>query len=170
MFFWKPSQILPTGREPNSSLLKVQIPAIHYPARFSTMAFSYALSFRSFSHITSSQLFVNKRSLYPLNSMSFSSKTPLHLTSNVNFIHGRNTHLHNQNNRRSIFNIRASGSISSPNSSSGTSLVLVSSAITVTFAVANRVLYKLALVPMKDYPFFLAQFTTFGYFVSLKLI
>ncbi|KAF5199336.1 CRT (Chloroquine-resistance transporter)-like transporter protein, partial [Thalictrum thalictroides] len=27
----------------------------------------------------------------------------------------------------------------------------------------NRVLYKLALVPMKEYPFFLAQVTTFGY-------
>lgn len=30
-------------------------------------------------------------------------------------------------------------------------------------AVANRVLYKLALVPLKAYPFFLAQLTTFGY-------
>ncbi|KAL4288760.1 hypothetical protein HN51_057151 [Arachis hypogaea] len=40
-----------------------------------------------------------------------------------------------------------------------------SAALTVTLAVANRVLYKLALVPMKDYPFFLAQFTTFGYVV-----
>ncbi|KAJ1298355.1 hypothetical protein BS78_01G446300 [Paspalum vaginatum] len=34
---------------------------------------------------------------------------------------------------------------------------------TVVLAVMNRVLYKLALVPMKDYPFFLAQLTTFGY-------
>ena len=31
------------------------------------------------------------------------------------------------------------------------------------FGVANRVLYKLALVPMGDYVFFLAQFQTFGY-------
>ncbi|KAF8024729.1 hypothetical protein BT93_F1799 [Corymbia citriodora subsp. variegata] len=38
-----------------------------------------------------------------------------------------------------------------------------SAAATVALAVANRVLYKLALVPMKQYPFFLAQFTTFGY-------
>jgi hypothetical protein len=27
----------------------------------------------------------------------------------------------------------------------------------------NRVLYKLALVPLHQYPFFLAQFATFGY-------
>ncbi|CAK7347284.1 unnamed protein product [Dovyalis caffra] len=42
-------------------------------------------------------------------------------------------------------------------------LIITSSAITVLLAIANRVLYKLALVPMKEYPFFLAQFTTFGY-------
>lgn len=41
--------------------------------------------------------------------------------------------------------------------------ILVGSAITVVLAVANRVLYKLALVPMRNYPFFLAQVTTFGY-------
>lgn len=41
--------------------------------------------------------------------------------------------------------------------------ILVGSAITVLLAVLNRVLYKLALVPMKNYPFFLAQVTTFGY-------
>ncbi|KAH9304003.1 hypothetical protein KI387_008407, partial [Taxus chinensis] len=41
--------------------------------------------------------------------------------------------------------------------------ILVAAATTVVLAVANRVLYKLALVPLKDYPFFLAQFTTFGY-------
>lgn len=32
-----------------------------------------------------------------------------------------------------------------------------------TLGVGNRVLYKMALVPLKDYPFFLAQLTTFGY-------
>ncbi|KAL3845762.1 hypothetical protein ACJIZ3_003165 [Penstemon smallii] len=37
------------------------------------------------------------------------------------------------------------------------------STVTVALAIANRVLYKLALVPMKEFPFFLAQFTTFGY-------
>ncbi|KAL5705317.1 Protein clt2 [Ranunculus cassubicifolius] len=41
--------------------------------------------------------------------------------------------------------------------------VIVGSAITIVLAVMNRVLYKLALVPMKEFPFFLAQITTFGY-------
>lgn len=40
--------------------------------------------------------------------------------------------------------------------------IFVGSGVTVLFAVLNRVLYKLALVPMKNYPFFLAQVTTFG--------
>lgn len=42
---------------------------------------------------------------------------------------------------------------------------IISSLISISLAVANRVLYKLALVPMKEFPFFLAQFTTFGYVV-----
>lgn len=41
--------------------------------------------------------------------------------------------------------------------------VAVAAAITVVFGVGNRVLYKLALVPLKHYPFFLAQLATFGY-------
>jgi hypothetical protein len=40
--------------------------------------------------------------------------------------------------------------------------IAAAAAATVVFAVMNRVLYKLALVPMKNYPFFLAQFATFG--------
>ncbi|CAN0910640.1 Protein CLT2, chloroplastic [Linum grandiflorum] len=58
----------------------------------------------------------------------------------------------------------------SGDSSSSTQLVVASSAATIALAVANRVLYKLALVPMKDYPFFLAQFTTFGYVVIYSSI
>ncbi|XP_056167188.1 protein CLT2, chloroplastic [Syzygium oleosum] len=50
-----------------------------------------------------------------------------------------------------------------PATPDGKVAILVSAAVTVAFAVANRVLYKLALVPMKQYPFFLAQITTFGY-------
>ncbi|KAK9215899.1 hypothetical protein WN944_007905 [Citrus x changshan-huyou] len=50
-------------------------------------------------------------------------------------------------------------------SSSNSQIIIISSAVTVTLAIANRVLYKLALVPMKQYPFFLAQITTFGYVV-----
>ncbi|KAK3150772.1 hypothetical protein QOZ80_3AG0237520 [Eleusine coracana subsp. coracana] len=45
----------------------------------------------------------------------------------------------------------------------GGSGIAAAAAATVVLAVMNRVLYKLALVPMKNYPFFLAQFTTFGY-------
>ncbi|PKU76613.1 protein CLT2, chloroplastic isoform X2 [Dendrobium catenatum] len=41
--------------------------------------------------------------------------------------------------------------------------IVAAAAATVILAVANRVLYKLALVPMRQYPFFLAQVTTFGY-------
>ncbi|CAH2078074.1 unnamed protein product [Thlaspi arvense] len=42
-------------------------------------------------------------------------------------------------------------------------LIVANSVVIVALAVANRVLYKLALVPMKQYPFFLAQLNTFGY-------
>ncbi|CAH9133266.1 unnamed protein product [Cuscuta epithymum] len=41
--------------------------------------------------------------------------------------------------------------------------VLVAATATVILGVGNRVLYKLALVPLKQYPFFLAQLATFGY-------
>ncbi|KAL8131046.1 protein CLT2, chloroplastic [Apium graveolens] len=44
-------------------------------------------------------------------------------------------------------------------------LILICSAITIALAISNRVLYKLALVPMKEYPFFLAQLNTFGYVI-----
>ncbi|KAF3775212.1 CLT2 protein [Nymphaea thermarum] len=47
--------------------------------------------------------------------------------------------------------------------SNGGRQMVLASAVTVTLAVANRVLYKLALVPMQKYPFFMAQMTTFGY-------
>ncbi|WOL04061.1 protein CLT1, chloroplastic [Canna indica] len=41
--------------------------------------------------------------------------------------------------------------------------VAAAAAATVILGTGNRVLYKLALVPLKEYPFFLAQFATFGY-------
>lgn len=47
--------------------------------------------------------------------------------------------------------------------SSSPLITAAASAAVVALAVANRVLYKLALVPLKAYPFFLAQLTTFGY-------
>nr|CAN62639.1 hypothetical protein VITISV_040590 [Vitis vinifera] len=41
--------------------------------------------------------------------------------------------------------------------------VVIAAAFTVVLGVGNRVLYKLALVPLKHYPFFLAQLATVGY-------
>ncbi|XP_058767036.1 protein CLT1, chloroplastic-like isoform X2 [Vicia villosa] len=43
--------------------------------------------------------------------------------------------------------------------------VVVAAAAVVATGVGNRVLYKLALVPLKQYPFFLAQISTFVYVV-----
>lgn len=65
------------------------------------------------------------------------------------------------------FAVKASNSISGspPEGQSNTKLLVVCSTVTFVLAIANRVLYKLALVPLKEYPFFLAQFITFGYVV-----
>ncbi|XP_072984471.1 protein CLT1, chloroplastic-like isoform X1 [Typha latifolia] len=43
--------------------------------------------------------------------------------------------------------------------------VVLAAAATAVLGAGNRVLYKLALVPLKEYPFFLAQLATFGYVV-----
>ncbi|GAU32802.1 hypothetical protein TSUD_152510 [Trifolium subterraneum] len=43
--------------------------------------------------------------------------------------------------------------------------VVIAAAAVVVMGVGNRVLYKLALVPLKQYPFFLAQLATFGYVI-----
>ncbi|KAJ4913070.1 CRT (chloroquine-resistance transporter)-like transporter 2 [Raphanus sativus] len=64
--------------------------------------------------------------------------------------------------RRGLFSVRAS----TENNSivpSNRKLIVVNSVVIVALAVANRVLYKLALVPMKQYPFLLSQLMTFGY-------
>lgn len=47
--------------------------------------------------------------------------------------------------------------------------VVMAAAVTVVMGVGNRVMYKLALVPLKNYPFFLAQLATFGFFVFFNL-
>lgn len=63
--------------------------------------------------------------------------------------------------RRGLFSVRAS----TENNSivpSNRKLIVVNSVVIVALAVANRVLYKLALVPMKQYPFLLSQLMTFG--------
>lgn len=59
---------------------------------------------------------------------------------------------------------------SSSRSKDRTVKVVVAAAITVVLGVGNRVLYKLALVPLKHYPFFLAQLATFGYLALLLLL
>ncbi|RYR47432.1 hypothetical protein Ahy_A07g033360 [Arachis hypogaea] len=127
------------------------------------MTHSLTSSFHSFFFFppSSSSVQLNTPKLQLLLPMSSNSQ-PLPLK----FSHSNRTRTTNNNNNR--HKIRASSSTDdpSPSSSSATNFVLFSSAaLTVTLAVANRVLYKLALVPMKDYPFFLAQFTTFGYVV-----
>ncbi|KAH1243450.1 Protein CLT3, chloroplastic [Glycine soja] len=43
--------------------------------------------------------------------------------------------------------------------------VMLAAAVTVVMGAGNRVLYKLALVPLRNYPFFLAQLATFGYVI-----
>ncbi|GFP97404.1 crt homolog 1 [Phtheirospermum japonicum] len=54
----------------------------------------------------------------------------------------------------------------SPNPSGDKKLAVVAwSASTLVLAVSTRVFQKLALVPMKEYPFFLAQFNSFAYVV-----
>ncbi|KAF8117793.1 hypothetical protein N665_0008s0136 [Sinapis alba] len=64
--------------------------------------------------------------------------------------------------RRGLFSsVRASTEKSY--SPSNRKLIVINSVVIIALAVANRVLYKLALVPMKQYPFFLAQLMTFGY-------
>lgn len=40
--------------------------------------------------------------------------------------------------------------------------VLTAAAATVVLGTGNRILYKLALVPLRQHPFFLAQLATFG--------
>lgn len=87
-----------------------------------------------------------------------------HSINTFNLTH-KNTNIIRNSPRNSNLTVRASTnntpqlpSPSSPNSQ----LIIISSVVTVALAVANRVLYKLALVPMKQYPFFLAQLTTFG--------
>ncbi|KAL1310207.1 hypothetical protein AAHE18_17G231300 [Arachis hypogaea] len=127
------------------------------------MTHSLTSSFHSFFFFppSSSSVQLNTPKLQLLLPMSSNSQ-PLPLK----FSHSNRTRTTTNNNNR--HKIRASSSTDdpSPSSSSATNFVLFSSAaLTVTLAVANRVLYKLALVPMKDYPFFLAQFTTFGYVV-----
>ena len=74
------------------------------------------------------------------------------------------THLlHHRSHTNMPFTLHASPHNShSTATTTNSKLIFITSSLTIALAVANRVLYKLALVPMKQYPFFLAQLTTFG--------
>ncbi|KAL2893074.1 Protein CLT2 chloroplastic, partial [Bienertia sinuspersici] len=61
------------------------------------------------------------------------------------------------------FRVNASSKPLPTSSKSSTKTVIFWSTVTAVLAIANRVFYKLALVPLQNYPFFLAQFITFGY-------
>ncbi|TXG52646.1 hypothetical protein EZV62_021815 [Acer yangbiense] len=93
-------------------------------------------------------------------------RLPSSITTNLNLT-CRNTNIPRNSRVKPNLTVCASSSTATtpPPPQSNTQLIVINSAITATLAIANRVLYKLALVPMKQYPFFLAQFTTFGYVV-----
>jgi hypothetical protein len=57
---------------------------------------------------------------------------------------------------------RVAGSSSAGAGRSAGMEVAIAAAAVVAMGTGNRVLYKLALVPLREYPFFLAQFATFG--------
>lgn len=128
---------------------------------FLTMSFPLTSSFRSLpSHFAASFL-VNS------NSAKLQSPILMSLPQNPSSFprHISRSFTRAPPNSSAVFrpNLRVRASSKTPNQATDAKLIAISSAVTITFAVANRVLYKLALVPMKEYPFFLAQFTTFGY-------
>lgn len=94
---------------------------------------------------------------------------PSFLMSRFNLYQRKTTPFHHYSNSSSKSGIKAelksSNDEGSAASSPNTKVIIACSAVTIALAVANRVFYKLALVPMNDYPFFLAQITTFGYVV-----
>ncbi|XVE55628.1 hypothetical protein DITRI_Ditri03aG0173900 [Diplodiscus trichospermus] len=127
------------------------------------MSFSAAPSFRSLPSHFSTSILLNSNSvtLHSLISMTRSQNgSPFHRDLNL----ARSITKGPLKNSPIIRpNLTVCASSKKPNPASDAKLIGISSAVTIALAVANRVLYKLALVPMKDYPFFLAQFTTFGY-------
>ncbi|KAI5655054.1 hypothetical protein M9H77_32241 [Catharanthus roseus] len=99
-------------------------------------------------------------------SLSFSSmcSSPNTQFNRPKISHRRRNRVQDSPQLRSNFNVSALGKNYSGASSNSdnTKEIIFSSFVTVVLAIANRVLYKLALVPMKEYPFFLAQLNTFG--------
>nr|XP_010320227.1 protein CLT2, chloroplastic isoform X2 [Solanum lycopersicum] len=108
----------------------------------------------------------NPKSLFSLPSSPshISPMMPLLTSSRRLEIHRRSTSFTRQtSNSSSKFRASAVGSDSGRQLDVTRELIILNSALTLVLGVGNRVLYKLALVPMKEYPFFLAQLTTFGY-------
>lgn len=75
----------------------------------------------------------------------------------------RRLQIHRRGFSSSKFQARALGSDSGRQLDVTRELIVLNSALTLILGVANRVLYKLALVPMKEYPFFSSS----GYYVWL---
>lgn len=108
----------------------------------------------------------NPKSLFSLPSSPshISPMMPLLTSSRRLEIHRRSTSFTRQtSNSSSKFRASAVGSDSGRQLDVTRELIILNSALTLVLGVGNRVLYKLALVPMKEYPFFLAQLTTFGW-------
>ncbi|KAG8494027.1 hypothetical protein CXB51_011407 [Gossypium anomalum] len=144
----------------NFGLTKISV-QVKTQTFFLTMSFPVTSSFRSIpSHFAASFL-VNS------NSAKLQSPILMSLPQNPSSFprHISRSFTRAPANSSAVFrpNLRVRASSKTPNQATDAKLIAISSAVTITFAVANRVLYKLALVPMKEYPFFLAQFTTFGY-------
>ncbi|CAN4122410.1 unnamed protein product [Withania somnifera] len=103
----------------------------------------------------------------PSDPLHISPMMPLLTSSRLLQIHRRSTPFTRRrtwnSSSSSQFNARAVGSDSGRQLDVTRELIVLNSALTLVLGVVNRVLYKLALVPMKEYPFFLAQVTTFGY-------
>lgn len=101
---------------------------------------------------------IHQLSLSPAHLLSFRSATMNTCVRGSRFPVTRRT---TSPTRRGLFTVRASTEKSI--APSNRKLIVINSVVIIALAVANRVLYKLALVPMKQYPFFLAQLMTFGY-------
>lgn len=118
------------------------------------------------SHLTTLNFHVAINGTFNLNSMNSIRNPSFNFTSHPNDIyHRQRSSSQNPVIKNPKFAIKSSAKNSDEPSTSGdnTKVVIVSSVITLALAVANRVLYKLALIPMREYPFFLAQLNTFGY-------
>ncbi|KAK9994266.1 hypothetical protein SO802_023969 [Lithocarpus litseifolius] len=133
-------------------------------------ASSSFLSSSSQFHLPSLQPYSHSRRITKLHSRTFHSifttitMPPPQPFPQIPKLSHTTTHLvHHRSHTNIPFTLHASPHNShSTATTTNSKLIFITSSLTIALAVANRVLYKLALVPMKQYPFFLAQVTTFG--------